>query len=606
MVAVLYLTGCSKLDLGGGPKENIRPKVYFTNIPTDSILFSYNPAISWYGIDEDGIIEEYYYKLVLKYNPEDSSQVVNPGAFVDSVTIPPDSSWTAVESSGDVVKLYAPEDTLLSYEQYIFVMAKDDDGAFSLIKYRLFARINHPPDTHLITDFWRTFYSYPYLTEYFKGLTVEWIGSDSSDFPDAQPSFEYHWALFGPYATPEEINASTLDSNDVYTALDSTSNKMVRWESLDTLSGGVWVTEETVTLYNLRTGYYFFWVMARDDAFVVDSSFVALDSLGNPTNDTTSAGIIHVMQPYWNSGSSELKDILIIDDSGYQNNAPGVFTDSATYRAFYREILDSCGVPASKVDWYDNHQGTDTGGANPDDLVKYKMLLILNDDWTKELGDSALVWYSRYLDVTGQIMVTGRYTFRDVARGENYPTYVIYGSDATGQTIEGDNIPGRFARDYLNLYGSHFPGWQFQTNLNQEMVGAYGAHADFSDIDFDSTKVVLVSHRGSGYWYGWGPDDSTPEPDDSIMATTNYYLPAVEYLERQNQSETLLKFRSYQPYVSAFDGWPVAVRYEASMEVGTENRTAFKTSYFSFPLFYVEKSQAIQVMQAMLQWYGII
>ncbi len=575
MATSVYMLGCSKLELGGTEKPNISPRVFFTNVPNDSTHFSYNPPISWYGTDVDGVIEAYYYKLILK-----DSMTVDPGTYANSITSP-DSSWTMVEASQDTIKLYAPENPDSSYEQYIFLTAQDDDSAYAKVKYRLYSRQNHPPNTYLDTEFWRTYYSYPYLTDYYGGINVSWHGVDSLDFPEDQPDFEYYWALFGPFSSPDSIVAESLTVDDIYSAYDSTLNKVVKWESYDSTDGDNWVSDKEVTLYNLRSGYYWFWVMARDDAFVIDSLYT------NEEGDTLSAGVLHIIQPYYTS-DNEAKDILVVDDSRYRN-FPAEMDDKTTARDFYMGIFENLGIDTAKsVGWIDNSSAqkfTGNGGPESDSLPMYKMVMVLNDDWFQELSDSIVSWYKRYLNVGGKIMVTGRNTFCSKPRGSiEYKEKIYYGFEA------GDTPLGHFASDYFNLDYAIYPGWNFQTNLDQEMIGAYSDDASFSDVTFDTSKVIEIAKNGSNWWY----------------ETNTSYLPAVEYLSRLDESETIFKFMSYEPIGSDFDGWPVAVRYAPTMTVGGQTRTAFMTSYFSFPIYYVQTDEAVELMRTMLEWYGIL
>ena len=435
ILTVMLLMGCSKLELKGTEPTNLPPVVRFVNVPNDSSTYSYNPTVYWIGDDVDGKITEYYYKVILK-----DSLPGGPVAYADSVG-DPDSSWVVVEATTDTTFLYASLDPDIYWQQHIFLRARDDDGAYSTVKYKIFARNNHEPDTHLLTEFWRTYYSYPYITDQYSGLRIEWIGSDSLDFPDDQPDFQYRWALYGPFESADDTN-----STDVFASYDSLGDSTITWSSYNPATGGLWVTDVDVRLFDLRSGWYLFRVRARDDAFVMDLSDT------NAAGEIASIGTFHAMQPYWNSDHDSLKDILVIDDSRYLA-FPGENNNSDGFREFYMKVLSDAGVDTvNMVSWVSNDP---LNTPDPDELVKHRMLLIIDDDWYTALGDSAVVWYSRYLDVGGKIMVNGRFSFRPGSRGENEPWVLYYGSNLGD--ISGQNPQGYFAADYFNSFGSWFP-----------------------------------------------------------------------------------------------------------------------------------------------------
>ena len=165
---------------------------------------------------------------------------------------------------------------------------------------------------------------------------------------------------------------------------------------------------------------------------------------------------------------------------------------------------------------------------------------------------------------------------------------MFYGEAAVGPgVVAGNNQQGYLARDYFNLHYSIFPGWNFQSNLNHEMIGAMSVYPGLSDVDFDTTKVQQVV---SGFY----------------SVNTNY-LPAVEKLVRFPGSETLYEFESFQPDFSDFHGFPVANYYAPEITVGNDvPRTAFRTSYYSFPIYYVMEAEAVDVFVAMFSMFGIL
>ena len=71
-------------------------------------------------------------------------------------------------------------------------------------------------------------------------------------------------------------------------------------------------------------------------------------------------------------------------------------------------------------------------------------------------------------------------------------------------------------------------------------------------------------------------------------------LPKVEYLMRTSNAETIYRYVSIDPNTSVLHGFPVAVRNENAV---------FKTSYFSFPLFFIKYDQASLVATEMINWF---
>ncbi|MCP4633031.1 MAG: hypothetical protein GY855_08890 [candidate division Zixibacteria bacterium] len=579
LITTAFMTGCSELEIKGTAPSNQEPVVRFINVPNDSSEFSYNPVVYWTGDDIDGIITEYFYRVVLK-----DSITGTPVDYANSIT-EPDSLWLVVEATSDTAFLYASFDPDIYLEQYLFLCAQDDDGAYSDVVFKSFSRNNHAPNTYIETEFGLNlldlpYYSYPYLTDNFEGLTISWYGTDSLDYPQEQPDFEYHYTLYGPFDTRPD--SSNFDTTMVYVAYDSASAILDTLESHNPEANSVWVRDQDITLSNLRTGYYVFRVRARDDAFVVDSTDF------DATGAKTSLAIFRALQPYYSSGHDSLKKILVVNDTKI-SPLPGNIPDITVLRSFYMSVLQGAGIDTTtEVSWIDNpvyNQYPD-----PDELVKHELILAINDDWLEEFGESTSTWYSRYLDVGGKIMVTGRLCFLVNRTNQIEPFDCFYGSDLGD--YPGNRPTSRFGEEYFNLFGGYFPGWfpfpGVNQNLNQENMGAYAYDPSFPDINYDTLKVLTISH--SPYY-------------DTLLT----YLPSVEYIMRNNQSQTLYTFKSYQPHLSEFDGWPIAVRYAPTMELtGTYmERTAYMTSYFAFPLYYCELDDAIDIMELMLDWYGL-
>jgi len=547
-IALALLISCS-LKKKGTAYVNIPPVVFFANVPNDSSSLGYNPVVAWYGTDIDGYIIEFQYVAVRDADLGGVSPVDFARDFADTIT-----DWIAVEGTRDTVQLYADTSASVYIKQYIFLRALDDDSVFSSIKFRTLWRNNHPPATegwYLLPysrfeqcdgDSFPIFYCLPELSDQFGGIVFEWSGSDTIDYPGDQPPFEYHWALYGPHDT------SYIDTAQVEIYV----NNGVRYESYDSTAGDVWVTDQSVTMAGLRSGYYLFMVRARDDAFVPDP--------------TAATGLMHVVEPLFISDPDLATDIAFVDLSRYDQHTTfrvGQETVPDSLRGFFYRAFEFAGVDsATQVAFF-----SEPTGANQDpipflEVFNYKLLLVVNEGYRFAIQQDKpceeLRWY---LQAGGMVWIVGRQCFKY----HNTDTLWYF-----EESFESDLL----AADYLDLETSWFIRWipspKYQT---QEFIGASASASDFPDLSIDSIQVARI-------YYGRDWD------------TTK--LPGVERFSRGSNSETLYKFISGEPEGSSFHGWPVASRREGPN---------YRCSYFAFPLHYIKQEQANQVMSLMLGWF---
>ncbi len=214
-VGVVAFSACTKKEITGDDWKNVPPTVRFVNIPPDSSSFSANPIIYWNGTDVDGRVVSYRYVVITK--AEITASGLTPEQYIVNKVAVPDSRWTVLPVSLENPQASArvPLQADLSdpvrkvVQQYVFLQAKDDEGAYSQIVYRFYGRNAHFPETALTPFGLR-----PYINVQrqirqegfvFGGVTATWIGTDSLDFQGEQPAMQYEWRLYGPYNAAESL-----------------------------------------------------------------------------------------------------------------------------------------------------------------------------------------------------------------------------------------------------------------------------------------------------------------------------------------------------------------------------------------------------------------
>ena len=226
---------------------------------------------------------------------------------------------------------------------------------------------------------------------------------------------------------------------------------------------------------------------------------------------------------------------------------------------FYRALLDSAGITPDMYDWINYTVAEDEIPVEKVDLYNHRLVIVLDTDWTHPLKnispDLQEDPYSLYMNVGGRIWVIGRKSFEGNVAGRN----------DFGTT----NHP--FALNFFNLSATFAENLAVPTQA--EFTGASSLLPNFPDMRTAPERVGQTSNPRNTY--------------------TNA-LRAVGYLIRMPESETIYKFQSIGPDTSAFHNFPVAIRYD----VGT-----YKSSYFCFPLYFMNTHDAVQVTDLMLDWF---
>ena len=409
MGAIMTLVGCQP-DRSGTATPNAKPLVFPVNIPPDSAHFSRNPDLNWYATDKDGYIKFFRFAVVVESLMVIDNNRVTPDVFVEEAT-DNQFGWDTLRVDLDHpqstarVRLYAnvdfPIDSFIT--QYFFIQAQDDQGAMSEIKWRMYSRNNHYPNTHFRNS--RVYINAKDANSPAPGIGVTWDGADSADYGRALPPLEYEWRLYGPYLDTATVFVNLVKENCVYDPIgDSFVNcidiKVLDVDNLPPSVGGkaqplmhstgpnyasdtndVWVTETQATLYDVFEGLnlnttsqykFIFWVRARDDGFVPDP--------------TPSFGQFYVVEALFE------KQAAVLDETGYTRRmgrwAPtSIDTAKAVFYNYIRgagfEEFDSLsGVhyffSTDKKDIYENS----VVPALPTlvDILSHRVLIFYNDD----------------------------------------------------------------------------------------------------------------------------------------------------------------------------------------------------------------------------------
>lgn len=208
LAALLFgAAGCSE-RIKGTQAANNKPIVQFTNIPPDGARTSRNPIVYWSGYDTDGQVKAFAYMVVLESDmggatPEEYLAVVqgmDSSRFIWlTVTVNNPQTKQVVAMQADI------NDPVGTYRtQYVYLKARDNEGAESNIIFKGFRRNTNIPDTRI--RFFGGTVAAPYIDRppcegAITGIDIAWRGEDPIDYPKDPPPFEFQWKLFGPYGT---------------------------------------------------------------------------------------------------------------------------------------------------------------------------------------------------------------------------------------------------------------------------------------------------------------------------------------------------------------------------------------------------------------------
>jgi len=622
LLLAALVTGCGYLKNKGTPRDNIKPRVFITNVPpssdseilsidtvfadpvlrtgilsidttydyntvVDTIIYLANPRIYWFGTDEDGRVDAFEYAVVptdsLRPHPvglsvvRDNTGLVNPQRFVMTPAAADSLDWIELlPGQVDVVNsaavfLFADIDTSVAIDQFLFVRAIDNLGLRSEIEYARYSRQNHPPETYIRLDTIeiiqpnfsspkevrsRKYYSLPQSTATYPGITIGWSGTDSTDFPDEQPAFEFNWVLFGPY--PDQ-NSALPDSAKIVRTNDNLATPRLEWTE-----------QERNTFFNLRSGWYVFWVRARDDAFVADPQ--------------PAIARFQVVEPAFD------KEFLLMDATNWTNgnrlNAGSYFFREArgdslapdTLRALYESLFSGHGYPFSKATdaWYRQMpDSSDAYRALPDRdiLARYKALVVYDEDMQVPLDlDNNIREFSsvlgEYMNVGGRVVLIGRNLFASS----------VTGWVPTGGPQEATLTGADFGYIYFGVTRMFFPS---------HLAYAQAGHTDTADflnvIPLDPRFPVVATDTFLTLKLSQLPISGLKDRDGDGFENW-LWIPDVNWIgiDRTRGAIGFYQFNSVYPNTSPSQGRIVGARYEFFDPL--LGRNTFRSAIITFPL----------------------
>jgi len=577
LLFALILSGCGKLDRKGPEPVNISPQVFFTNVPPESIKFSINPRIYWYGTDKDGYIIAYQYVVIRDNVSElwgglEATKDSLKGIRADSL------SWTngtaqlgifGVHVTSDRghqrdVRMYAEMDPKDSTAQHLFLRAVDNVGGISEIKTRMYWRNNHPPEVFIDVeeDFVEeNLYCLPDTTATWKGIEIAWHGLDTIDYPDLrrQPDFYFRWELWGPYDTLEADYAD--------------STKMVAF-SLDSIEiegdwfPDEWVLEKSHIFKNLENysendsdygyGWYLLRAWSRDDAFV--------------SSEDPDSTFFRILKPLFRYEDSVRKTVLVLDHTDYSGD--GRPKNHSQAREFYETAL----LELKGELICDEFDIDSLGGETPNEhsLSRYDLVITLNLGRNPGISDDSYDKYKDYLNVGGRLWIIGMNNWGVLGARKVHA------------------LRKSFPLNYLAIEGAFYPAWAPGVGPSLEFIGAepFGS-SELPSLEFDPVRAEKL--------VGYDPEREGANfpvngiPHVSFEVLSNVY----DYAGRSPFYRRLYSFISRYGQNSEAHQMPCAVTY-----IGPTYRTA----EFTFPLNVMKDGDeqnpgAFEAFRKMVEWF---
>jgi len=312
----------------------------------------------------------------------------------------------------------------------------------------------------------------------------------------------------------------------------------------DPQTGDTLTSLEEWTFRDLRTGWYLIYSVNFDDAFV-------------PAVEPA-VGIFEVYEPQWIRHNDYIP-ILIVDNNRYFpaprfGELTSIYEDSVNQ--FFDAAMGAAGYSQDDYDWFD---------ANDEDpvlldisvLYNYRLVIVSDIDYTVKLSTTQQEQYADYLNVGGMLWITGRRSFVS----SSIDSLVEFGSTSE------DILP----YSYLDLSSTYEATLLLRDAA--EFSGANPIISGFPILEVDTLRVSYTSWPANHY-------------AEALLG--------VGFSVRNENSETIYTYNSIFPNSSSFHGFPVATRYDSGV---------FKTSYFSFPLYFIKEPQAFLAMEEMLTWF---
>ncbi|NIN01643.1 MAG: hypothetical protein GTO24_27160 [candidate division Zixibacteria bacterium] len=593
------VSGCSKLDRGGVPPENVPPKVFFVNIPPEGTEFSINPRVYWYGTDVDGFITAYQYAVMRTDSLVSWGGLDQVKSFLHD--IPADSaSWTDQTSLRNMigvhvqaepgghsrnVMMFAEMDPSIYTPQYLFLRAVDNGEKVSDdVIHRLYYRNNHRPEAVMEMDSAfsvENHYCLVESTETWKGISISWSGQDLEDYPDKrnQPDFQFKWELVGPFESAP--TALTVDTTAVVdSSLDSA---VIAGEMIYTR----WVSAQTHVFTDLKNygedvgadvgyGWYQLRVRARDDAFV--------------STDTATTLNFRTVKPKFRYTDADKRTILVVDATAYAG-PDGAADTAVEVRPLYQgalEYLSQAGLCDGSEIWWDPTKGpreVTKSAPSEDVLSRYDLTILLNVGSMPGINDENYKAYRDYLDVGGRLWLIGLNNFRVSSGREPHELEGIRSTDPN---------TFRMATEYFGLDAVFRPTYTVSDSMTLEFIGAtpFGLWEDLPALKADTTECKKLK----GYEYGspvrWYGVRGIPYVCYDGMSNN------LDAQRRIPAERRMFSVVSYYGSISPMQNRPVAVNW-----VGPTYRTA----EFCFPLHLMENHApdhpVYEVVEKTVEWF---
>lgn len=644
-MSVILSTGCTK-RLDGEINQNMKPVVYFVNIPPPGHKFSRNPEIHWVGTDRDGLISYFRYHVV-------TAPDMGATAPMDYIAAVAANDWIRldVEPKGpdpmtsNIVAMSADlTDPVLTYvDQYVFLQAYDEEGLGSDIIYRVYSRNDNPPNS-FVFGFYDS--EVPFVNSVepggiITGVRLHWQGSDVIDYPSEPPPFEFDWRLYGPYTEDDmdvirdEFQDSVYVTNDggVYrmgdtvircdtffledTLTEACDTLVVAHDTPRSAFGGLehiffvedddfkespyrniqqvsdgWVTNTFDTLWNVFAGKesdttvqlnFIFWLRSRDDAQVPDLVPFFRE--------------IPVIDPRYE------RDIAIVD---FSKPLPPFVSDPISLdlrKSYWKTTVDAWGRNTGRDIVFDTNTITTTeflGMEISPDYYSARFHGVAEGGLPIKLflNHKVLVIYD---DVLGAPQpVEWRPLFKSIDAGVNVwltaRTPLIGGSS---QTLPPQNIIPSF--EYMLFFGVTSMGygaWMYYLEeldspgsppgRYQDFVGALWANRVPNSEPWPNLSIDTAKLHSRYKWYRgalWNEDcQGLPEVDWSVRLFGTEIL--YKYESCYGDAHPLGALRD-------FHGNPVAHRFETSF---------YRTAHFNFTTLAMEDSTMQIVIDSLFNW----
>ena len=250
--------------------------------------------------------------------------------------------------------------------------------------------------------------------------------------------------------------------------------------------------------------------------------------------------------------------ILVVDET-YDNSFYNM-VNSDSINAFYDRALKDYTytyVDHSCPTCYPQNQ------LHIEDLVCHALIIVHSEDirGNRSLGatgDSTYLILKKYLSYGGRVIIEGR---RNLSRGnDGEPAIRVFS-------------PGEIPYDYLQVRSAYVPIWS-PGDRSEEFIGAFNQVSGYPALQVDSLRVAQCS---SGELQLLGR------------------VPGVGYVDSLRGGEVIYDFHSTYD-TSHSEGKPVAFRY-----LGDD----YKVIYFDFPLYFIQESQATELLQKALGDLGV-